>query len=97
MFSPFGLNDVVVLILTPVLIRHSKLFNIDIAPLLVAEITFTNITSSLTPFGNPQNILLWQSSGISARQFVSETWLPLTFSALIAVAALYPLGRKLAR
>jgi Na+/H+ antiporter NhaD/arsenite permease-like protein len=96
-FSPFVLNDVVVLILTPVLIRYSKEFNVNVALLLVAEITFTNITSSLTPLGNPQNILLWQSSGISARQFVSGTWMPLTLSALIAVAALYPLGRKLGR
>lgn len=58
-FSPFILNDVVVIVLTPVIIRYSKQFKVDIVPLLVAEITFTNIASSLTPLGNPQNILLW--------------------------------------
>jgi Na+/H+ antiporter NhaD/arsenite permease-like protein len=57
LFSPLILNDVVVIILTPVIIRYSKQFKVDIAPLLIAEITFKNIASSVTPLGNPQNIL----------------------------------------
>jgi len=69
-FSPVILNDVVILILTPVLVRYAKQFDVDIAPLVVAEISFTNIASSLTPFGNPQNLLLWQTSRISAGRFV---------------------------
>lgn len=88
--SPFVLNDVLVLILTPVLVSHSKESGTDIAPLLVAEITFTNIASSLTPLGNPQNILLWQASGISAGEFVTGTWIPLVASG--AIAALLLLG-----
>jgi Na+/H+ antiporter NhaD/arsenite permease-like protein len=87
-FSPFVLNDVLVLILTPVLITYSKETGADIAPLLVAEITFTNIASSLTPLGNPQNILLWQTSGISAGEFVAGTWLPLVASGAIAALLL---------
>lgn len=95
LFSPFVLNDVVVIILTPVVIRYAKHFRVDAAPLLVAEITMTNVASSLTPFGNPQNILLWASSGASFRQFVSGTWLPVLVSALIAGVALFPLGRRI--
>jgi len=89
LFSPIILNDVVILILTPVLVRYAKQFKVDIAPLLVAEISFTNIASSLTPFGNPQNLLLWQASGISADQFVLRTWLPLVVSGILTSAALY--------
>jgi Na+/H+ antiporter NhaD/arsenite permease-like protein len=88
-FSPMILNDVVILILTPVLVRYAKQFKVDIAPLLVAEISFTNIASSLTPFGNPQNLLLWQASGISASQFVLGTWLPLAVSGVLTATALY--------
>jgi len=88
-FSPFVLNDVLVLILTPVLIAYSKESGADIAPLLVAEITFTNIASSLTPLGNPQNILLWQASGISASQFVEGAWQPLVASGVIAALLLF--------
>jgi Na+/H+ antiporter NhaD/arsenite permease-like protein len=89
-FSPFVLNDVLVLILTPVLVAYAKDSGADIAPLVVAEITFTNIAGSVTPFGNPQNILLWQASGISAGEFVAGTWLPLLASG--ALAALLLLG-----
>ena len=87
-FSPFILNDVLVLILTPVLVSYSKETGTDIAPLLVAEVTFTNIASCLTPLGNPQNILLWQASGISAALFVEGTWFPVLLSGIIAAALL---------
>jgi len=80
--------------LTPVLVKYAKQFSVDITPLLVAEITFTNIASSLTPLGNPQNILLWGTSGISARQFVAGTWLPLTISGALAALSLLALRGK---
>jgi Na+/H+ antiporter NhaD/arsenite permease-like protein len=95
-FSPFVLNDVLVLILTPVLVSYSKESGADIAPLLVAEVTFTNIASALTPLGNPQNILLWQASGISAGQFVAGTWLPLVASGAIAALLLLRFRAKVA-
>jgi Na+/H+ antiporter NhaD/arsenite permease-like protein len=94
LFSPFILNDVVVIILTPVVIRYAKRFSVDVAPLLVAEITFTNIASSLTPLGNPQNILLWSASHVTVVQFVSGTWLPVAASAIIACLMLFPLSRR---
>src|SRR5271169_4772972 len=94
LFSPLILNDVVILILTPVIIAYAKEFRVDAAPLLVAEITFTNIASSLTPLGNPQNILLWSASGATFFQFVSGTWLPLVISGCIATIALLPLRKR---
>ena len=95
LFSPFILNDVVIIILTPVVVRYARQFRVDAAPLLVAEITMTNVASSLTPLGNPQNILLWTSSNATFLQFVSGTWLPLLLSTIIAAAALFPLSRRL--
>ncbi len=95
LISPVVLNDVLILILTPVLVKYAKLHQVDVAPLLVAEITFTNTASSLTPFGNPQNILLWQASGIPAQDFVAGTAFPITFSLLLAAAAMFPLRRRL--
>ena len=90
LFSPLILNDVVILILTPVLISYAKQHRIDIAPLLVGEIAFTNIASSLTPLGNPQNILLWSASGATFLQFIEGTWMPLLISAVIAAIVLLP-------
>jgi Na+/H+ antiporter NhaD/arsenite permease-like protein len=93
-FSPFILNDVVILILTPTVVKYAKQSGFDVAPLLVAEITMTNVASSLTPLGNPQNILLWTSSGASFGQFVAGTWVPVSLSTLIAAIALLPLARR---
>lgn len=86
--SPFILNDVLILILTPVLVAHCKESGAEVAPLLVAEVTFTNLSSALTPLGNPQNILLWQATGVSFASFVEATWLPLLASGAIASLAL---------
>lgn len=93
-FSPFVLNDVVIVILTPVVVKYARQFLVDLAPLLVAEITMVNVASSLTPFGNPQNILLWTSSGASFGRFIAGRWLPLLISALVTALALFGLSRR---
>ena len=90
LFSPVILNDVVIVILTPVLIGYARKFKVDVAPLLVAEVATVNIASTLTPFGNPQNILLWSESGATIGQFVAGTWVPVVLSLAIATLALLP-------
>ena len=94
LFSPFILNDVVIIILTPVVVRYARHFDIDASPLLVAEITMTNIASSLTPLGNPQNILLWQASGATVAQFVSGTWFPVAISGVTGCLILLPFAMR---
>lgn len=94
LFSPLILNDVVILILTPVLIAYAKDHRTDIAPLLVAEVTFTNIASSLTPLGNPQNILLWNESAIPFFQFVEGTAPAIALSGLIGLVVFFALRRR---
>jgi Na+/H+ antiporter NhaD/arsenite permease-like protein len=96
-FSPFILNDVLILILTPVLVRISREGGINIAPLVVAEVTYTNISSALTPIGNPQNILLWVHSGLPASKFVELTWRPLFLSGILTALAVYPASRSVGR
>ncbi len=95
LLSPFILNDVVVIVLTPVVIRYAKQFRVDVAPLVIAEIVFSNIASSLTPFGNPQNILLWNASKVTFAGFVAGSWLPLVISGAIAILTLYPFRKRL--
>jgi Na+/H+ antiporter NhaD/arsenite permease-like protein len=93
-FSPFILNDVLVLVLTPTLIGYAKEHNLDAAPLIVAEVTLTNVARALTPIGNPQNILLWTSSGIGFGAFVAGTFPYVLASAALAAVALVPLSLK---
>ena len=92
--SPFILNDVLILVLTPPLIKYARQNGLDPAPLIVAEVSLTNIASSLTPIGNPQNILLWSASGIGFASFVEGTWLYVLVSAGLAALALYPFSRQ---
>jgi Na+/H+ antiporter NhaD/arsenite permease-like protein len=94
-FSPFILNDVLVLILTPALIKYARQYNVDAAPLIVAEVTLTNVASSLTPIGNPQNILLWTSSRVSFTAFVAGAWPYVFASAALSAVALAPLAWRL--
>ena len=94
LFSPFLLNDVLVLILTPVVIRYARHNSIDPVPLIVAEVTLTNVSSSLTPIGNPQNILLWTASRVSFTGFVAGTWPLVLLSAALSAAALVPFARR---
>ena len=94
LFSPFLLNDVLILILTPVVIQYARHNSIDPVPLIVAEVTLTNVSSSLTPIGNPQNILLWTASGISFGGFVAGTWVLVLLSAALSAVALVPFARR---
>lgn len=94
LFSPFILNDVVIIVLTPVVVRYADYHGIDPAPLLVTEITMANIASSLSPFGNPQNILLWESSGVGFGEFVLGTSIPLLISGVLVSLTLLPFAMR---
>ncbi len=95
LFSPFILNDVVVIVLTPVIIRYARQHGVDPVPLIVAEVTLTNVSSSLTPIGNPQNVLLWSASGVSFAHFVLGTWWLVLLSVALTAVALAPIARQL--
>ena len=97
LFSPFILNDVLIIILTPVVIAYSKQHRVDPAPMVVAEVTLTTVSSALTPIGNPQNILLWSASGITFGRFVEGTWLAVAVSACLSILVLLPYARRLGR
>ncbi|MEM3382692.1 MAG: SLC13 family permease [Nitrososphaerales archaeon] len=68
--SAFLVNDVVVLLFTPVIIETCKLMGIkDPVPYLIAEAMASNIGSVMTITGNPQNMLIGMVSGISYINF----------------------------
>ncbi|HZW84561.1 MAG TPA: SLC13 family permease [Nitrososphaerales archaeon] len=92
--SPFVLNDVLVLILTPVAIKYARQFDVDPAPIVAAEVVFANLSSSLTPFGNPQNIILWSATGISVLHFVEGTLPRVLTGILLASLVLVPFALR---
>lgn len=68
--SAFLVNDAVVLMFTPVIIHICRSSKINPIPYLTAEILSSNIGSVMTITGNPQNMLIGISSGISYTRFL---------------------------
>jgi Na+/H+ antiporter NhaD/arsenite permease-like protein len=69
--SAFLVNDVVCLVMTPLLLKICQQFSKRPTPYLLALATASNIGSTATITGNPQNILIGSISGISYRHFLS--------------------------
>jgi len=68
--SAFMVNDAVVLMFTPVIIQICRSLKLNPIPYLVAEILSSNIGSAMTITGNPQNMLIGLSSGITYGSFL---------------------------
>lgn len=68
--SAFMVNDVIVLLFTPIIITLCRNFKINPIPYLIAEILASNIGSAMTITGNPQNMLIGINSGISYSSFL---------------------------
>ena len=70
--SAFLVNDVVCLVMTPLLLKICAQFSKRPMPYLLALATASNIGSTATITGNPQNILIGSVSGISYRHFLAS-------------------------
>ncbi|MCF0211072.1 MAG: hypothetical protein HUK18_07210 [Bacteroidales bacterium] len=68
--SAFLVNDAVVLLFTPIIISICKKSNLNPIPFLLAEMLSANTGSVMTMTGNPQNMLLGISSGVSYFYFL---------------------------
>lgn len=82
--STFMTNDVALFIVIPLTITLKKLTSLPVTRLIIFEALAVNAGSLLTPIGNPQNILLWNKSGLSFLYFIGQM-APL---AVITLAAL---------
>jgi Na+/H+ antiporter NhaD/arsenite permease-like protein len=87
--SALILNDTVVLLFTPIIIRSCRLIRADPIPFMVAEAISANIGSVATEVGNPQNAYIATVSGIPFAEF-SLRLIPVTVaSMLIAIVIVW--------
>jgi Na+/H+ antiporter NhaD/arsenite permease-like protein len=70
-FSAFLLNDAICLVMTPIVLAIVVPLRRDPVPYLLAVAMASNIGSSATITGNPQNILIGSFSGISYGSFTA--------------------------
>jgi Na+/H+ antiporter NhaD/arsenite permease-like protein len=87
LLSALILNDTVVLLLTPIVIRACRLIKANPVPFLVAEAIAANIGSVATPVGNPQNALIATQSHITFAEFTGKL-LPVTILCLVVAMVL---------
>lgn len=69
--SALFLNDTIVLVFTPLVIEVTRSLRLPPLPYLMALATSANIGSVATVIGNPQNMLIGTSSGISFGAFAA--------------------------
>jgi len=68
--SAFFVNDIVCLVMVPFVLKVADRMGIKPIPYLLAVATASNIGSTATITGNPQNILIGSFSGIGYRDFL---------------------------
>lgn len=81
--SALLLNDIVVLMLSPIIIKLVNTTKRNPVPYLIALGLSANIGSAMTPIGNPQNMLIAGFSGISFLGFIRPLFLVSCISLLI--------------
>ena len=92
--SAMILNDAVVLIFTPIIIRCCRSTGCNPIPYLIGVMFSANIGSLATPIGNPQNAYIASEAGISFIDFTLHT-LPISLLCLpIAFLIIYLIFRK---
>jgi Na+/H+ antiporter NhaD/arsenite permease-like protein len=82
--SAFLVNDAVVLLFTPIVIQICRAKRVNPVPYLIAEAMASNIGSAATIVGNPQNMLIGITSGISFTRFFMYL-LPVSFISTVAL------------
>ena len=70
--SAFLVNDIVCLVMAPLILGLCKRMGLKPVPYLLALATASNIGSTATITGNPQNILIGSISGITYRDFLAH-------------------------
>jgi len=70
LLSAFFVNDIICLVMVPFVLKVSGQMGIKPTPYLLAVATASNIGSTATITGNPQNVLIGSFSGIAYRDFL---------------------------
>lgn len=62
-------NDVALFVVVPLTLGVCRITGMSASKLIIFEALSVNAGSALTPIGNPQNLFLWQLSGVSFSEF----------------------------
>lgn len=91
LLSAIVTNDVALFIVVPLTLSLAGMATLPIERLIVFEALAVNAGSSLSPIGNPQNLYLWQLSGIRFGDFL-WVMLPLGVGLMLLLLLFVPLA-----
>ncbi|CAD5246023.1 Inner membrane protein YbiR [Halomonas sp. 59] len=91
LLSAIVTNDVALFIVVPLTLSLAGMATLPIERLIVFEALAVNAGSSLSPIGNPQNLYLWQLSGIRFGDFL-WVMLPLGVGLMLSLLLFVPLA-----
>src|SRR5580698_1892422 len=80
-------NDVSLFLIVPLTVAIGRVSNLPVARMVVLEALAVNAGSTLSPIGNPQNLLLWQHARLPFLHFV-EAMLPTALVMFLLLSAL---------
>jgi di/tricarboxylate transporter len=80
-------NDVALFVLVPLTLGVCRMTGLPATKLIIFEALAVNTGSMLTPIGNPQNLFLWQRSGVTSFDFMGHM-LPLVTVLILVLLAL---------
>jgi Na+/H+ antiporter NhaD/arsenite permease-like protein len=96
--SALFVNDVICLVLAPLILELTRQLDLPPRPYLIALATASNVGSVATLTGNPQNMLVGSFSGISYRSFLArEAPVAVVGLACVFVVVLLAYRRQLPR
>lgn len=90
----FTSNDIVILTFTPFIILFSKKAKINPLPYLICEFVNANTYSMLFSIGNPTNIYLASTQGITFLGYLEKMWLPTLLAGVSTLGLILLLFRK---
>ncbi len=76
-------NDVTLLILIPLTVSIGKFTHKNVEDIIILQAIAANVGSMLTPFGNPQNIIIFRTENLNFLQFVTTMFPPFIFSLVV--------------
>ncbi|WP_226996616.1 SLC13 family permease [Thermococcus sp. 5-4] len=79
------MNDTAMLVFIPLVVITARLAGINTARAVTLSAIAANVGSALTPIGNPQNIIIWNTYGLSFLGFVGAMLLPVTLWLVLIV------------
>ena len=94
LLTVFTSNDIIILTFTPFLCYFAKNAHIDPKPYLISEFVAANTMSMMLVIGNPTNIYIATSYGVSFLDYFSVMALPTLAASALSFGVLYLLFRK---